>query len=800
MIIKSLKLHNYRRFEQLEIEFPENLIGIIGRNGAGKSTIIEAIGWALYGNRFVRSDKHDVRLQGTDDKAVCSAEIVFVYGGSEFRIERKLKGKNATVEAAVWRNGQAEAVAVQDAGVSEFIESLLQLDYRSFTTSVFAQQKELDKLSTLQPEQRRQAINRLINIDRIDRARERVRADRNEKQTTVKGQKAMLKDIDELNARKKRRMADHGEMKKQHAALRMHADERSKRLARARANLQAMTHVRDQFRAWEAQMTVLQSRLAENEKNHQRSRDDLAEIEKAEQELKGYSVLLSEMSSIKVELSRLDAESARHSRLQSRLAEKKTIQDVLDREQSNRRETESRAQDVQQLEKMYQELSLDIEQLERAIEDIQERSKKATGEKLAAESKGVDLRQKLAAIHKMGPDGSCPVCGQRLGDYYGDVIDDHEKQLAELRSLYSAGKQAEERADAERKDLQQKLAQRRSARDDLLVRLKSAQEAGELLGKIEQLIIGYEKQMSTIDAAIDAMGPVAYDEDQHRRLKARYEELLSLQQRAAKLEERIDRRQQVQAHIEAIVKELHAIGTEMTAAQTAQAALEFNEAIYEQEKQNVEKDEAEWNAAKDELAQAAQQVALIARDMEAITKEISEQKVLAGTIRAAEKEILYLNILDDYLGRFRLDLAGRIRPLIAQRASELLSLTTASRYAQLDLDQDYNIRVYDGNRVFPIERFSGGEQDLVNLCLRIAISQVVAERSGGAPINFIVLDEIFGSQDAERRDLILNALAQLSSQFRQIYIITHIESIRDMLPVLIHVELKDDRTSRATLL
>ncbi|MEA3428425.1 MAG: SbcC/MukB-like Walker B domain-containing protein [Thermodesulfobacteriota bacterium] len=97
-------------------------------------------------------------------------------------------------------------------------------------------------------------------------------------------------------------------------------------------------------------------------------------------------------------------------------------------------------------------------------------------------------------------------------------------------------------------------------------------------------------------------------------------------------------------------------------------------------------------------------------------------------------------------------------------------------------------------------QFSGGEQDLANLCLRIAISQVVAERSGGAPINFIVLDEIFGSQDSGRRDLILNALGQLSSQFRQIFIITHIEQIKDMLPVIIDVTTKDGEESVARVL
>jgi len=197
------------------------------------------------------------------------------------------------------------------------------------------------------------------------------------------------------------------------------------------------------------------------------------------------------------------------------------------------------------------------------------------------------------------------------------------------------------------------------------------------------------------------------------------------------------------------------------------------------------------------LRTAEREKAVLQRDCDATAEEIKEQKKLQQKITAIKEILLYLDLLDDYLGKFRLELAGRIRPLIALHASELLALMTNSRYTQIELDQDYNIFIYDGASAFPIARFSGGEQDLANLCLRIAISRVVAERRGGSPISFIALDEIFGSQDLERRDLILNALGKLAGQFRQIFIITHIEAIRDLLPTLIMVERADDRCSRA---
>jgi exonuclease SbcC len=68
------------------------------------------------------------------------------------------------------------------------------------------------------------------------------------------------------------------------------------------------------------------------------------------------------------------------------------------------------------------------------------------------------------------------------------------------------------------------------------------------------------------------------------------------------------------------------------------------------------------------------------------------------------------------------------------------------------------------------------------------MSQVIAERSGGAEVNFIALDEIFGSQDDKRRQNILNSLSKLSTQFRQILLITHLEDIKEMLPRVFRVD------------
>ncbi|MFC1517650.1 SMC family ATPase, partial [Candidatus Margulisiibacteriota bacterium] len=76
--------------------------------------------------------------------------------------------------------------------------------------------------------------------------------------------------------------------------------------------------------------------------------------------------------------------------------------------------------------------------------------------------------------------------------------------------------------------------------------------------------------------------------------------------------------------------------------------------------------------------------------------------------------------------------------------------------------------------------------DLANLCLRLAISQYVTEQYG-AEMYFVVLDEIFGSQDMLRKRAILEALAELNKRFRQIILITHVEEVKDIVGQAVRV-------------
>jgi exonuclease SbcC len=86
---------------------------------------------------------------------------------------------------------------------------------------------------------------------------------------------------------------------------------------------------------------------------------------------------------------------------------------------------------------------------------------------------------------------------------------------------------------------------------------------------------------------------------------------------------------------------------------------------------------------------------------------------------------------------------------------------------------------------------SGGEEDLANLVLRLAISQMIAERAG-QQFSLLVLDEVFGSLDESRRNNVVELLRRLQDRFEQVILITHIESVREGLDRTINVRYDEE--------
>ncbi|MFO1533832.1 MAG: AAA family ATPase [Thermoplasmatota archaeon] len=102
MRIRRLLLHNYRRYRDAEVEFPDGVFALLGRNGFGKSTLLEAISFALFGPAAIRTDKALLRSDAAGPGDAVRVEIDLELGGQAVRIQRELRGKGQMPSASLF--------------------------------------------------------------------------------------------------------------------------------------------------------------------------------------------------------------------------------------------------------------------------------------------------------------------------------------------------------------------------------------------------------------------------------------------------------------------------------------------------------------------------------------------------------------------------------------------------------------------------------------------------------------------------------------------------------------------------
>ena len=183
MILKNLTLKNYRKFKNTMIEFPDGVTGVVGLNGVGKSTIFEAIAWDLYGSVAARTSVDQIKRQGALHSDPCRVELEFVFENDNYRIVREMSGKNLVTSATATVNGKIAATGAEI--VSKYIQKKLGMDFKSFFTSIFAKQKELNALSSMIASERRPLILRMLGIDSLDDVVKEIKSDKRNKYTLI---------------------------------------------------------------------------------------------------------------------------------------------------------------------------------------------------------------------------------------------------------------------------------------------------------------------------------------------------------------------------------------------------------------------------------------------------------------------------------------------------------------------------------------------------------------------------------------------------------------------------------------
>src|SRR5690606_15638549 len=166
----------------------------IGANGAGKSTILEAIGWAIYGSATIRGTNDTLRFSRAPGRSRVQVELVFELSGHEYRVVRTLNS------AEVYLDGSTSPVATSIGGVTQYLERRLGMSREEIFNTYFTGQKELQLLAQVGPTQRARFLSQVLGYERLRVAQERARQRRNELRHEAEGLRAGLPDPDALRA------------------------------------------------------------------------------------------------------------------------------------------------------------------------------------------------------------------------------------------------------------------------------------------------------------------------------------------------------------------------------------------------------------------------------------------------------------------------------------------------------------------------------------------------------------------------------------------------------------------------
>jgi len=783
MQLHRLRLVNFRQHADTELEFGSGLTGIFGSNGSGKTTLLEAIAWAIYGAPAVRGDKDSIRRLGAKGRAGVEVELDFRLGAHEYRVTRGLS------TATLLQDGQLVANSIK--AVTEKLERALGMTHEEFFNTYFTGQKELAVMAALGKTERAAFLSRVLGYERLREAQERVREVRNAVAAEVRGLEAGLADGAALAAGRETAAAAlataRGAAQAADAARRA-AEEA---LAKEEPRWTEWVARRERTLSLDGERRMAEQAVVAARQEFQRLDRELADALAAREQLRRLEVELAPATRLKHEiaaLERLQRAAAARQADEAQLAELRRSAETLERRLA---ELGGVAGELERAEAAARELAQRLQAVERVAEDertawVRDRqyadTKRAELLKLYEE-----VKEQRDQIVKLGPDGTCPTCKRPLGAEYAAVLGLLDAQLEVIKG---DGKYFRQRLE-QLAQLPAKLGDAEAARDRVLEESRRASaRAGELRAQAEEReragaqATGLRGRAAALERQLAAR-PAGYDARRHDAVRAELATLEPIALEAAALEERARRAEALVPEAEQAEQRLSTGEHRVRTLTDAVRAEGFSEAGYRQAKDRYDRAVGALREAELAVVEARGELSRAEDDVREVQRREGERAARERQLAELKGRQRLHNELDRAFSDLRGELNARMRPEIAELASGFLSDLTDGRYDELDLTEDYAVTVLEGGVPKPV--ISGGEEDIANLVLRLAISQMIAERAG-QPLSLLVLDEIFGSLDEARRLHVVGLLRRLADRFPQVILITHIEQVREGLDRVIRVE------------
>ncbi len=813
---------------------------LCGDNGNGKSALIDAITWALWGKARSRSDDDLIHIGQAD----MEVELEFASGENQYRVIRKRTKAGLKRAAAPVLELQVATeqgfTSISGNTITETqrkIVDILRLDYDTFINSALLLQGRANEFTTKKtPAERKQVLVNILHLSLYDELEDQAKELARERERSQSELERGVREIDEELAKKDGYQAELYEVQALSAELEAQIEEQRAALDELHQEKNGLELKKEQLS--EAEKRIAQAEAELNSLEHQLSehRQRVQEFESilelsSEIEAK-YGELLaakSEDQELNEKLRQLHGLTEDKNRLEQALTAARneliTEQSVLQNEVNRLQAKSEAAPGLEQELRQIQADSAQLDEMERELNQKRVQGQELSGQihllKATNAQLEVEIAELKSKVEQLRGDGlRCPLCETELGIEGRERIITKYEQDEEAKAKAHHGNESElaqkeselQEVTGEVTQLETRISKERATAQGREIALKKGlDEAQEATAKLEwdrsrlaQLaeILQREEFALTEKAAFRELEAriksLDYDPERHKLVWEHLAELNAFEDSKRKLAEArgsIDRERALSARAEESASRWR---SSRDAEVQRQAALTQELAALPEVTTKLAEAENAHSALLSRQAQLRQALGAINQKLEHCADlERSREEKVKGLAWAAEERGIYdeLALAFSKKGIPAL-IIEQVLPELEDEANRMLARMTDNRMGvRLETQrltkkgepaETLEIKVSDELGTRNYEMFSGGEAFRIDFALRIALSKLLARRAG-APLPTLFIDEGFGSQDSSGREKLVEAINSIQDDFEKIIVITHIEELKDAFPVRIEV-------------
>lgn len=758
-MITKVSLKNWRSHLQSEMSFTEGTNCFIGSMGSGKSSVMDAVCFGLFGT-FPQLQQRKIKLEDIIMKKPRRQEeaevtVLFDINGTEWSVKRTVRKGKSTAEL---KKNNEVIESPQPSKVTSEIEKVLKIDYDLFTRAIYSEQNQLDMFLTIPKGQRMKKIDQLLAIDKFENARlttkslvnkcTSVSTERDQFVKTLEADESLFK-MDALRNELDNLVKEKKMIKEEFGKAAMERQRIITRIEKLKEMQKRLQEIKEEIKTYSALLDII-------DKDIEKLKEDL--MDTAEKTMEDFKI---ESTRTKVEIqtteSSLKKERGNLEILKHTFTEKEARLNHLEKEMI----PEIKRQ-VEERNILYKRLkSKDIKKLK---SDLNKNLKETDKSKLRLQrstAKIMEIEESLKDLKKAG--SLCPVCDRELTrNKKLSIISNKQKQIKLLRKESRSLKPKIKRLEREVSVLEVKLKDAEVLKqrfDETKDRTKELDSLTKELKELRTNLSSYLNEKKMLEKTMELL------EINLLELKERENKITQASMKRNEVDEKMKRLKEYSKKI----SELHIEKGRFS--DFSQETLES----FERKLQSIIALEKEYEVKVDNISTIISEKQKRIEEIETKRKVIEDYKKEVRKIQAISDQLKLLEISF-------LSTQEQLRKDFVLAVNQAMQSIWEDLYPYKDIygvklgieEGDYVLQLQDRTGWVPADGVaSGGERTIACLALRIAFALVLAPQ-----LRWLVLDEPTHNLDAKAVEDLATVLREKVSDFvDQIFLITHDNSL-----------------------